>query len=165
MICTYFMSVKIRAKGFTFIELMVTLAILALLASIAVPLVQVTMQRNKEQNLTQSLRQIREAIDAYKKAADEGRVKKNADESGYPASLSLLVEGVEDIKDPKRRKIYFLRKLPQDPMQDKTDDGDSNWGKRSYQSTAEDPKEGDDVFDVYSTSNEAGLNGVPYRDW
>jgi general secretion pathway protein G len=159
------MSAKVKAKGFTFIELMVTLVILGLLASIAAPLVQVSMQRNKEQNLTQSLRQIREAIDAYKKAADEGRIKKSAEESGYPASLSLLVEGVEDIKDPKRRVMFFLRKLPQDSMQDKADERNDNWGKRSYQSTADDPKEGDDVFDVYSTSGEVGLNGVPYRDW
>lgn len=159
------MFVKVKVRGFTFIELMVTLAILGLLASIAAPLVQVSMQRNKEQNLTQSLRQIREAIDAYKKAADEGRIKKSADESGYPASLSLLVDGVEDIKDPKRRVIFFLRKLPQDPMQDKADERNDNWGKRSYQSTADNPKEGDDVFDVYSTSNEIGLNGVPYHDW
>lgn len=151
--------------GFTFIELMVTLAILALLATIAVPLVQVTMQRNKEQNLTQSLRQIREAIDAYKKAADEGRIKKSADDSGYPKTLSLLVTGVEDIKDPKRRKIFFLRKLPQDRVLDENNDELDNWGKRSYQSTADEPKEGYDVFDVYSTSSGVGLNGVPYREW
>lgn len=159
------MSEKAGAKGFTFIELMVTLVILGLLASIAAPLVQVNMQRNKEQNLTQSLRQIREAIDAYKKAADEGRIKKSADESGYPTSLFLLVEGVEDIKDPKRRIMFFLRKLPQDPMQDQVDEGNDNWGKRSYQSTSDNPKEGDDVFDVYSTSSDIGLNGLPYHDW
>lgn len=159
------MSEKAGAKGFTFIELMVTLVIIGLLASIAAPLVQVNMQRNKEQNLTQSLRQIREAIDVYKKASDEGRIKKSADESGYPPSLSSLVEGVEDIKDPKRRIMFFLRKLPQDPMQDKVDDGNGNWGKRSYQSTSDNPKEGDDVFDVYSTSSDTGLNGLPYHDW
>ena len=159
------MSEKAGAKGFTFIELMVTLVILGLLASIAAPLVQVNMQRNKEQNLTQSLRQIREAIDAYKKAADEGRIKKSADESGYPTSLFLLVEGVEDIKDPKRRIMFFMRKLPQDPMQDQVDEGNDNWGKRSYQSTSDNPKEGDDVFDVYSTSSDTGLNGLPYHDW
>lgn len=155
----------LKTTGFTFIELMVTLAIMALLATIAVPLVQVTMQRNKEQNLMQSLRQIREAIDVYKKAADEGRIKKSADESGYPKTLLLLVAGVEDIKDSKRRKIFFLRKLPQDPVQDASNDDVDNWGKRSYQSTADDPKEGDDVFDVYSTSSGVGLNGVPYREW
>lgn len=155
----------LRAKGFTFIELMVTLAILALLASIAAPLVQVSMQRSKEQKLNDSLRQIREAIDSYKKASDEGRIKKSADESGYPPSLSLLVDGVEDIKDPKRRKIYFLRKLPKDPTQDDLKEGTDNWGKRSYQSASDDPKEGEDVFDVYSTSSEVGLNGVAYREW
>lgn len=138
---------------------------MALLASIAAPLVQVSMQRSKEQKLNESLRQIREAIDSYKKASDEGRIKKNADESGYPPSLSFLVDGVEDIKDPKRRKIFFLRKLPQDPTSDYLVDGADNWAKRSYQSTSDDPKEGDDVFDVYSTSNGVGLNGVAYREW
>ncbi|NOU26025.1 MAG: type II secretion system protein [Methylotenera sp.] len=154
-----------KVKGFTFIELMATLIILAVLASVAVPLVQVNMQRSKEQRLNESLRQIREAIDAYKKASDEGHIKKSADESGYPSTLSVLVDGVEDIKDPKRRKIYFLRKLPVDPTLDEIKAGEENWGKRSYQSAYDDPKEGDDVFDVYSTSSGAGLNGVPYRDW
>jgi general secretion pathway protein G len=156
------MPVHLNEKGFTFIELMVTLVILALLASIAVPLVQLSIQRSKEQNLVQALQKIRNAIDAYKKATDEGHVKKNIYESGYPASLSLLVRGVEDVKDPNRRKIYFLRKLPSDPMLD--DEGDK-WGKRSYQSAADNPKEGDDVFDVYSKSDGVGLNGVPYREW
>jgi general secretion pathway protein G len=159
------MTMKLNVRGFTFIELMVTLVILALLATIAVPLVQVNMQRNKEQKLIQSLRQIRKAIDAYKQAADEGRIKKSADQSGYPPSLASLVEGVEDIKDPKRRKIYFLRKLPQDPTQSSALTGDNNWGKRSYQSSPDEPEEGEDVFDVYSTSDETGLNGVPYREW
>ena len=154
-----------KSKGFTFIELMVTLVILGVLASIAMPLVQVNIQRHKEQKLSDSLRQIREAIDAYKKASDEGRVRKSIDESGYPASLSMLVDGVEDIKDPKRNKIFFLRKLPRDPMQSDMNEAFDNWGKRSYQSTAVEPKEGDDVFDIYSTSSDIGLNGVAYREW
>ena len=123
------------------------------------------MQRSKEQRLGTSLRQIREAIDAYKKASDEGHIKKSDEESGYPPSLSILVDGVEDTKDPKRRKIYLLRKLPLDPILDDIKDGEDSWGKRSYQSANDDPKEGDDVFDVYSTSNGVGLNGVPYREW
>lgn len=153
-----------RLYGFTFIELMITLVILAILASVAMPLVEVSMQRTKEQKLNDNLRQIRLAIDAYKVAADEGRINKRADESGYPPSLNSLVDGVEDIKDAKRRKIFFLRKLPMDPMSENQGNVE-NWGKRSYQSTSDNPKEGIDVFDVYSTSNEIGLNGVPYREW
>ena len=159
------MSRQIKNKGFTFIELMVTLVILGLLASIAVPLVQVSMKRSKEQNLALSLRQIREAIDAYKNAADNGRIKKNANESGYPPTLYSLVEGVEDIKDIKKKKIFFLRKLPLDPMIPFVANSSDKWGLRSYQSTAESPKAGEDVFDVYSLSDETGLNGVPYREW
>jgi len=156
---------KIKQFGFTFIELMVTLAILVVLATIAMPMLHLSMQRSKEQKLNEALREIRTAIDAYKKLADEGRIKKNADESGYPHSLDVLVEGVEDIKDVKRRKIFLLRKLPQDPMSEDEYDAQDNWGKRSYQSTADDPKEGEDVFDVFSMSVDKGLNGIPYREW
>jgi general secretion pathway protein G len=159
------MKKNVSQFGFTFIELMVTLAILVVLASIAMPLMQVSMQRTKEQKLSESLRLIRTAIDAYKKASDEGRIKKNVDESGYPPDLESLVIGVEDIKDIKRNKIFFLRKLPQDPMSETANKGNDNWGKRSYQSSAEDPQEGRDVFDVYSLSDGVGLNEVPYREW
>jgi general secretion pathway protein G len=159
------MKKNVSQFGFTFIELMVTLAILVVLASIAMPLMQVSMQRTKEQKLSESLRLIRTAIDAYKKASDEGRIKKNVDESGYPPDLESLVIGVEDIKDIKRNRIFFLRKLPQDPMSETANKGNDNWGKRSYQSSAEDPQEGRDVFDVYSLSDGVGLNEVPYREW
>lgn len=151
--------------GFTFIELVITLAILSIMASITMPLVQLNIQRSKEQKLAENLRKIRTAIDEYKTLSDEGRIKKNVDESGYPPSLEALVEGVEDIKDIKKRKIYLLRKIPQDPIYaDKLDEA-NNWGIRSYQSTSDDPQEGDDVFDVYSLADGVGLNGEPYREW
>ena len=156
----------VRQAGFTLIELMVTVAIIALLATIAFPMAEVAAQRGKEQDMRHELRQIREAIDAYKQAADEGRIAKSIGQSGYPPALTDLVEGVKDAKSPEGKKIYFLRSLPRDPMSD--DDQatpEETWGKRSYASPYDDPQEGDDVFDVYSLSDGDGLNGIPYREW
>jgi len=154
-----------RRHGFTLIELIITVAIVAILASAALPLTQITVQRAKEQELRASLRQIREAIDAYKQAADEGRVSRKADESGYPPVLVALASGVEDIKSPQKKMIYFLRRVPRDPFAPGELSAAETWGKRSYASPPDDPEEGEDVFDVYSKADGVGLNGVPYKEW
>ena len=155
-----------RAQGFTLIELVITVAMVAILASAAAPLAELALQRTREQELHAALRQIRGAIDAYKQAVDEKRVAKTADESGYPKSLDALVSGVEDLRTPAKAKIYFLRRLPRDPtVTDPTLSAQDTWGKRSYESPPDDPREGRDVFDVYSVSPGAGLNGLAYRDW
>jgi general secretion pathway protein G len=146
-------------KGFTLIELMIVVAIVALLATVAAPLAEVTYQRSKEQDLRHALREIRGALDAYKRAGDEGKIEKKADASGYPPALQVLVDGVEDKTDPDKSKVYFLRRIPRDPITGE------EWGLRSYASPANDPQEGKDVYDVYSRSEGLGLNKVPYREW
>ena len=110
------MIAKARPCGFTLIELLATLAIVSLLAMTVLPVAQLAQQRIREQALRRALAEIRSAIDAYKQASDEGRVEKKADSSGYPATLSILAEGIPDRRDPKRRKIYFLRRVPRDPL-------------------------------------------------
>jgi len=153
-------------RGFTLIELVITIAIVALLASIALPVSDLAVQRTKEQELRRTLRQIRDAIDAYKQASDEGRIKKSVGDSGYPKKLEELADGVEDQKSPKKDKIYFLRRVPRDPLAgDPTLSASSTWGKRSYASPPDDPREGDDVFDVFSLAPGKGINGLPYREW
>ena len=166
------LGVSREHKGFTLIELMIVVAIMTILATAAMPLRELMVKREKEQELRVALRQIRTAIDAYKLATDDGRVAKKADESGYPPRLEELFMGIPDAKSPDKKLIYFLRRLPRDPMFTDLDvagientPAADTWGKRSYESPPDSPKEGDDVFDVYSRSEAIGLNGIPYREW
>lgn len=155
-----------RIGGFTLVELIVTVAIVGILASAALPLAELAVQRQKEMELSRALREIRAALDAYKKAWDEGRVEKKIEQTGYPPNLDILVQGVVDTKDPQKKRIYFLRRLPRDPFHgDQAATAAETWGKRSYASPPESPAEGADVFDVYTRAPGAGLNGVPYRQW
>ena len=159
------MILRTRESGFTFIELMVTLAIMAVLVMVATPMARLSIQRDRERELRVALTEIRDALDAYKRASDQGRIQMRSGESGFPGSLTQLVEGVEDQRSPNRRKLYFLRRLPRDPMADPSMAPEETWGLRSYASPPDDPSEGEDVFDVYSKSEKIGLNGVPYREW
>ncbi|MEY2631779.1 MAG: hypothetical protein RIR00_433 [Pseudomonadota bacterium] len=154
-----------RCRGFSLIELVAVLVILAILAAAAMPLAQLSARRAKEQELKLHLRTIREAIDAYKRAGDEGRIARRIGESGFPKTLEELADGIEDKRDPKQGKIYFLRSVPTDPFAPDELRGSQSWALRSYASPPEDPKPGDDIYDVHSRSPETGLNGIPYRQW
>lgn len=154
-----------HCRGFSFIELLASLAILAVLATVALPLAETSIKRQKEYALRRALRDLRQGIDAYKQAADEGRIATHPDQSGYPATLASLVEGVDSKTHPGRR-IVFLRRIPKDPFYpDSTAPPEASWGKRAFESPANAPREGIDVFDVYSRSDQVGLNGIAYREW
>jgi general secretion pathway protein G len=155
-----------RARGFTLIELVITLAVIGLLVSAALPLAQVIAQREKEAELRTALRDIRAAIDAYKLAVDTGHVERELDKSGYPPDLKALYTGVRDLASLTNANLYFLRRIPRDPFfADGSVPAEETWGLRSYESPPDDPQPGDDVYDVHSLAADKGLNGVPYREW
>lgn len=156
-----------RQDGVTLIELLVVLTILSILAAVVVPLSHVSYKRSKETELRQDLRDIRSAIDEYKKAWDNGKIRKNVGESGYPPNLKILVEGVDDVTAVQTGiKIRFLRRIPRDPMNiDASLEPEKTWGLRSYQSEPDDPQEGDDVYDVYSKSEDKAIDGTIYKNW
>lgn len=154
-----------RSVGFTLIEMIITLAILGILATAVFPMGKLAVQRHKEQDLRHALQQVRTAIDAYKQAADEGKIIRSSDDSGYPKRLEALVVGVDNAKDPKRGKIFFLRQIPRDPFADESLPASATWAKRSYTSPPDQPAEGDDVFDIHSMSSSLGISGIPYKEW
>ena len=153
------------ARGFTLIEMLVVLAMLGVLASAARPLLELSVQRSREHELRQGLRTLREALDAYKRAAEAGSIVQSPEDSGYPARLQLLVDGVTDAKSPNGRRIYFLRRLPRDPFAPADLPAAETWGLRAYDSPPDEPRAGKDVFDVFSRSERTALDGSKLKDW
>jgi general secretion pathway protein G len=153
-----------REGGYTFIEVIVVTAILLILASAVMPLAQVTSQRQREAELHRSLREMRTAIDKFKDAVDSGQIAASDLEpgnEGYPPDLDTLVEGVSAANDATGRKLKFLRRIPIDPMTNSPE-----WGMRSYQDKPDSSNwGGKNVFDVYTKSTAAALDGTKYRDW
>ena len=155
---------RLRDRGFTFVELLVVSSILLILASAAMPLAKVTVQRQREAELRRALREMRTAIDKYKDAVDMGQIGSTdvrAGSEGYPADLDTLVEGVLRANDASGVKLKFLRRIPIDPMTNSTE-----WGLRSYQDRPESTSwGGQNVYDVYTKSDGVALDGTKYKDW
>ena len=144
-------------RGLTLVELIVTCAILGILASAAVPITRFKIQRDRERELRYDLWQMRDAIDHYKDAADKGAFQTKVDSQNYPPDLDELVKGV----DVQGKKVKFLRRIPVDPMT-----GKAEWGMRSMQDDpTSDSFGGQSVFDVYTKSEGTGLDGTKYKDW
>jgi general secretion pathway protein G len=150
-------------RGFSLIELLVVMAVLGVLAAAVMPLVEVTQQRERERELKRALWDIRDAIDAHKRSADTGQIARVGD--GYPASLDVLVQGVP--RATGAGKVYFLRRIPVDPFAPAAaaEGAAKAWRLRSYASDPDRPQAGADVYDVHSSSERMGLNGVPLRQW
>ena len=152
------------ARGFSMVELMAVLAVLAVLVWVSLPLAEATRARERERDLQRALWQIRDAIDAYKHQSDNSGVLRDPGLSGYPPTLAALVQGVPDPKSGGRL-VYFLRRIPRDPFAPPQLPPEQTWGLRSFQSSAEAPEAGADVYDVYSKAPGTGMNGVPFRAW
>jgi general secretion pathway protein G len=151
---------RLNKRGFSLIELIVTVMIIAILAGLAVPLTRNTIKREREAVLRQSLRDMREAIDKFKEASDRGFIEVKVGTEGYPENLEVLVEGVT-MTGAVDKKLKFLRRVPTDPMTNSQD-----WGLRAYQ---DEPTAlswgGQNVFDVYTKSDGTALDGTKYKDW
>jgi general secretion pathway protein G len=157
---------RFKLKGFTLVELLVTLTLLSIVAMTAMPLAEITSVRLKEYELRQALRQIRTALDQYKAASDAGLIPKVAGESGYPPSLEALTAPIASGKDLVKVPLVFMRSLPRDPFNtDPALAAAATWSPRSYASPVSDPQPGNDVFDVHSKSTKTGLNGIRHDQW
>ncbi len=153
------MRMRRRERGFTLAELVMVAALLAILAGMAMPVAKFTVKRRKEAELRLALRQMRTAIDEYKRLSDQGMIPVKLGTEGYPPDLEVLVEGVELVGQQVKRK--FLRKIPMDPMT-----REEEWGLRSYQDEPDSTSwGGENVWDVYSLSDSVALDGTEYKDW
>ena len=159
-------------RGFTYIELVITLALIGLVSLLALPLYELTATRMKEAELRHALRVLRGALDTYKAATDSGSLKREAGESGYPPTLDVLTQSLDLASKPDlngsiaSQRLVILRQLPRDPFNtDPTLPPEQTWNTRAYASRPDDPQPGDDVFDVSSKSGGTALDGTPYASW
>jgi general secretion pathway protein G len=160
------LSTREARRGYTLIELLIVLAVLAMLASMAMPLAQMTVQREKERELKRALWEIRDAIDAYHRACESGAVAIPSGGPTYPPSLLALTIPIPDARPDRHGQVLrFLRRVPRDPFADPLLPADRSWGLRSYLSEADNPQPGADVYDVHSRSEGLGMNGVPLKQW
>lgn len=160
------MSATRRIRGFTLVEIMVTLGVVVLLAALVTPMIVTAIQRGKEAELRTALRQIRQAVDDYRDAGNQGRIPSLPGQTAYPPTLAVLVTGVPDALDSGGRRLYFLRRVPRDPFfRNDATPPDETWGLRSSASDADRPAAGSDVYDVHSRSTGIGSNGIPYSRW
>jgi len=149
----------IRQRGFTLAELVMVVALIALLSTMVLPVAKFTVKRQKEAELRLDLRLMRNAIDEYKRLSDQGLIPITLGGEGYPESLEVLVEGVQLVGQETKRR--FLRRIPRDPMT-----GEQEWGLRSYQDDRDATSwGGENVYDVYSLSEATAMDGTKYRDW
>jgi general secretion pathway protein G len=150
-------------SGYTFVELLVVVTILLILASAVLPFAQVTAQRQHEAELRRDLRDIRTAIDKFKDAVDTGQIATTSlmpENQGYPSTLQMLVDGITAANDATGRKLKYLRRIPIDPMTN------AEWGLRSYQDKPDATTwGGQNVYDVYSKAGGTALDGTKYKDW
>ncbi len=149
-------------RGFSLVELIVALAVMGVLSTAAIPLLEVSAQRSRERELKRSLWEIRDAIDAYKRAADTGLVEKTGE--GFPKTLQVLVDGVPLLSSGGGRR-YFLRRIPRDPFANLQEYSALGWGLRSYRSEPSAPEPGDDVYDVFTRSDRTALDGSKLKKW
>lgn len=161
-----------RWRGFTLVEVLITLALVGLLGVASLPLYEVTSRRHKEAELRESLRTIRAGLDAYKAAYDAGILPRVAGQSGYPPTLETLTDALQRADSPDRdgtgavNRLVILRRLPRDPFfSDPLVPAAATWKVRSYASPPDDPQAGDDVFDVMSMASGTGFDGTLYASW
>ncbi|MDT8997654.1 prepilin-type N-terminal cleavage/methylation domain-containing protein [Paucibacter sp. APW11] len=155
-----------RFRGYTLVELLVVLAVMGLLAGLAMPLAEMTVQRERERELRRALWEIRDAIDGYRQACEQGVIVQARKGPPYPASLKELTEAHEDQRASHQGELRrFLRRVPRDPFAEPGLPAEQTWGLRSYASDADKPQAGNEVYDVYSRATGTGLNGIPLSQW